>query len=83
MTFESTQLTPFCLEKSSVRKWTILCFSSVFSANWAGIGLSASWSNCILGTRQMLMHEKTCVIPISMHKGQDQVNIVEVKYNRL
>ena len=23
MTFESTQLTPFCLEKSSVRKWTI------------------------------------------------------------
>ena len=23
MTFESTQPTPFCLEKSSVRKWTI------------------------------------------------------------
>ena len=33
MTFESTQPTPFCLEKSSVRKWTIQCFSSVFSAN--------------------------------------------------
>ena len=37
VTFESTQPTPFCLEKSSVRKWTILCFSGVFSANWAGI----------------------------------------------
>ena len=23
VTFESTQPTPFCLEKSSVRKWTI------------------------------------------------------------
>ena len=23
MTFESTQPTPFCLEKSNVRKWTI------------------------------------------------------------
>ena len=23
MTFESTQPTPFCFEKSSVRKWTI------------------------------------------------------------
>ena len=23
MAFESTQLTPFCSEKSSVRKWTI------------------------------------------------------------
>ena len=33
MTFESTQPTPFCLEKSSVRKLTIQCFSSVFSAN--------------------------------------------------
>ena len=33
MTFESTQPTPFCLEKSSVRKWTIKCFSSVSSAN--------------------------------------------------
>ena len=33
MTFESTQPTPFCLEKSSIRKWTILCFSSVVSAN--------------------------------------------------
>ena len=28
------------------------------------LGLSASCSNSILGTRQMLMHEKTCVIPI-------------------
>ena len=37
MTFESTQPTPFCLEKSSVRKWTIKCFSSVFRANWVGI----------------------------------------------
>ena len=37
MTFESTQPTPFCLEKSSVRKWIIKCFSTVFSANWAGI----------------------------------------------
>ena len=37
MTFESTQPTPFCLEKSSVRKWTVQCFSNVFSANWAGI----------------------------------------------
>ena len=35
--FESTQPTPFCLEKSSVRKWRIQCFSSVFSANWVGI----------------------------------------------
>ena len=33
MTFESTQPTPFCLEESSVRKWTIECFSSVFSMN--------------------------------------------------
>ena len=32
MTFESTQPTPFCEEKSSVRKWTIKCYSSVFSA---------------------------------------------------
>ena len=37
MTFQSTQPTPFCLEKFSVRKWTIQCFSSVFGANWAGI----------------------------------------------
>ena len=37
MTFESTQPTPFCLEKSMVRKWTILCFSSVCHANWVGI----------------------------------------------
>ena len=37
VTFVRTQPTPFCLEKSSVRKWTIQCFSSVFSANWAGI----------------------------------------------
>ena len=37
MTLESTQPTPFCLEKSSVRKWTNKCFSSFFSANWAGI----------------------------------------------
>ena len=33
VTFESTQPTPFCLEKSSVRKWTIKCLSSDFSAN--------------------------------------------------
>ena len=32
MTFERTQPTPFCLEKSSLRKWAILCFSNVFSA---------------------------------------------------
>ena len=37
VTFENTQPTPFCLEKSSVRKCTIECFSSVFSANWDGI----------------------------------------------
>ena len=38
VTFENTQPTPFCLEKSSVRKWTMSeCFSSVFSGNWAGI----------------------------------------------
>ena len=36
-TFESTQPTPFCLEESSVRKCTIQCFSSVFSANLVGI----------------------------------------------
>ena len=29
VTFENTQPTPFCLEKSSGRKWTIECFSSV------------------------------------------------------
>ena len=33
VTFKSTQPTPSCLEKSSVRKWTIQCFSSNFSAN--------------------------------------------------
>ena len=37
MMFESTQPMPFCLEESSVRQWTIYCFSSVFSANWDGI----------------------------------------------
>ena len=37
MTFESTQPTPFCLEKSRVRKWTNKCLSSVFNANWTGI----------------------------------------------
>ena len=37
VTFKNTQPTPFCSEKSSVRKWTIECFSSVFSANWVGI----------------------------------------------
>ena len=31
MPFESLTLTPFCFEKSSVRKW-IKCFSDVFSA---------------------------------------------------
>ena len=35
-TFESLQPTPFCLEKPSLRKWTISYFSSVFSANWVG-----------------------------------------------
>ena len=34
MLSESTQPTPFCLEKSSVRKLTI---NSVFSANWVEI----------------------------------------------
>ena len=28
MTFESTQPTAFCLEKSSVRKWTIKCLAA-------------------------------------------------------
>ena len=37
VTFESTQPKPFCLEKSSVRKWTTYCFSSIFCANRAGI----------------------------------------------
>ena len=69
MTFESKQTAPFCLEKSSVRKWTIEYISSVFSAKvWNkvkyAICLSASCSNSILRTQQMLMHEKTCVIPI-------------------
>ena len=97
MTFESTQRTPFCLEKSSVRKSTIECFSSFFqcelswnkvkyaritithvcfialtlagSLGWCWtLGLSASCSNNILGTRQMLMHEKTCVIPIVVYR---------------
>ena len=31
------------------------------------LGLSASCSNSILGTRQMLMYEKTCVIPIFIY----------------
>ena len=37
MSFESTQARPFCLEKSSVIKWTIKCFSSVLSVDWVGI----------------------------------------------
>ena len=38
VTFENAQPTPFCLEKSSVKKLKISeCFSSVFSANWVGI----------------------------------------------
>ena len=40
MMFESTQPTPFCLEKPSVRKWTNICFSSVFGANLVGIRLN-------------------------------------------
>ena len=40
MTFESTQPTPFRLEKPSARKWTIICLSSVFGANLIG-----SWLN--------------------------------------
>ena len=31
------------------------------------LALSASCSNSILGTRQILVHEKTCVIPIFLH----------------
>ena len=81
MTFESLTLTPFCFEKSSVRKG-IFNVSATFSARcvlksgkickniehtsedvWT-LGLTASCSNSFLGTRQMLMHEKTCVIPI-------------------
>ena len=93
MTFESTQPTPFCLEKSSVKNgqfnvlaaftvliqgWnkvkyaritiTHVCFIALTLAGSLGscrtLGLSASCSNSILGTRQILMHEKTCVIPI-------------------
>ena len=33
LTFECLKLTPFCLEKSSVRKEIFYFFSSVFSAN--------------------------------------------------
>ena len=37
MTFENLQLTPFCLDKFSVRKWIFECLRSVFSANLVGI----------------------------------------------
>ena len=37
MTLESIQPTPFCLEKSSVRKAIFKCFDAVFSANLVGI----------------------------------------------
>ena len=47
---------------------THVCFMALTLAGSLGrcwtLGLSASCSNSILGTRQMVMHEKTCVIPI-------------------
>ena len=47
---------------------THACFIALTLAGSLGwcwtLGLSASCSNSILGTRQMLMHVKTCVIPI-------------------
>ena len=51
---------------------THVCFIALTLAGSLGwcctLGLSASCSNSTLGTRQMLMHEKTCVIPIFVHR---------------
>ena len=50
---------------------THVCFIALTLAGSLGwcwtLGLSASCSKSILGARQMLMHEKTCVIPILKH----------------
>ena len=96
MTFEKLTLTPFCFEKSSVRKGifnvyaTFLarfilksgkiwknndhtCLLHCINTCWVPRndvwtpGLTASCSNSFLGTRQMLMHEKTCLIPIVVY----------------
>ena len=37
MAFESLMLTPFCMEKLSVRKWIFQCFNDDFSAILFGI----------------------------------------------
>ena len=51
---------------------THVCFIALTlagSLRWClTLGLSASCSNSILGTRQMLMHEKECVVPILMYR---------------
>ena len=43
---------------------THVCFIALTLVGSLGRCLDASCSNSYLGTRQMLMHEKTCVIPI-------------------
>ena len=64
---------------------THVCFIALTlagSLRWCWIlGILASCSNSILGTRQMLRHEKTCVIPIIVLRQTE--NKLEKLYNLL
>ena len=66
---------------------THVCFIALTLAGSLGwcwkLGLSASCSNSILGTRQMLMHEKTCVIPIIYHIFGIQCLIYSFRHRRM